>query len=186
MAVSASRSDFRCWSAAASGAGPIGARGPRPGASRSTRPSRSGPATPGTTACRRRGGSQARTGCRRRADRGRTAYRDPWPRPTRESPTSAPRGLYRRHGSSRSGGLRQSRGGSAWARSGLRWSWFSVGGAKPIIKPVVVLAGDMMDLWPEQIGARVGMIGSTWDGFGALGLGEYDGNFPRRPRSNRS
>ena len=44
----------------------------------------------------------------------------------------------------------------------------------------------MMDLWPEQIGARVGMIGSTWDGFGALGLGEYDGNFPRRPRSNRS
>ena len=101
-------------------------------------------------------------------------------------PMSAPRGLYRRHGSSRSGGLRQSRGGSAWARSGLRWSWFSVGGAKPIIKPVVVLAGDMMDLWPEQIGARVGMIGSTWDGFGALGLGEYDGNFPRRPRSNRS
>ena len=30
--------------------------------------------------------SSTRTGCRRRADRGRTACRSPWPRPARESP----------------------------------------------------------------------------------------------------
>jgi hypothetical protein len=39
--------------------------------------------------------SDMRTGRPGRANRGRTACRDPWPRPTRESLPDPPRGLYR-------------------------------------------------------------------------------------------
>jgi hypothetical protein len=45
-----------------------------------------------------------RAGCRRRADRGRTACRDPWPRPARDSPEGAALAVPRRHGKPAIGG----------------------------------------------------------------------------------
>ncbi|PYN24792.1 MAG: hypothetical protein DMD99_09995 [Candidatus Rokuibacteriota bacterium] len=87
-----------------------------------------------------------RTGCRRRGARGRIAYRDPWPRPARESlPERAARAVPRRHGNPHSGGVGGASVSPGAAALGRARGYLGpgAGGVQAVIKPVVALAGDV-------------------------------------------
>lgn len=114
----------------------------------------------------------------------RTACRDPWYRPARESLPSAQRGLYRAVTGTPTRRAwvavsLESRGGGSRACLGLPPAGSCAGGVQPVLEPVVAVAGDVVVLGPEAVivnGRRLpGSLSSDLDSLGrpaaARGLG---------------